>query len=261
MLLRATILAALTFLIACQSAPKVSPIEANAITATQNEKIRSHVFNHQYFEIHYAPDFKLAKFVKYTLTAENLRQRTAQRRDRFFSDPHLKNLNLPAIFANAYRKSGYHRGHMAPAEDFRYNQDAIDATFVMTNMAPQKPSLNSGAWKRLEQLMRRYACGEERVTILTGPILNEGLPRLRSGVSIPSQFFKVVIDETPPTKVKAYLFNQDDRGRILEERTVSLGQLKEKLREDFVSAYIPPAPPESDRQPAQENPWKEADCN
>ncbi len=36
-----------------------------------------------------------------------------------------------------YVKSGYDRGHMAPAADIRTTQKALDETFLLTNIAPQ----------------------------------------------------------------------------------------------------------------------------
>lgn len=248
MIFRYLLLAAFTALIACQSTPQ----KQFAVPAADTL-----LLDHKYFEVHYIPDRKIAKYVKYTLTAANLRSRSAVRKNRFFLDPFLKARKIPGVAANGYARTGYQRGHLAPAEDFRFHQDAIDATFVMSNMAPQKGSLNGGPWKKLEEKVRRYACGEEKITVITGPVLKDDLIQLPSGVPVPEQFFKVVIDETPPQKALAYLMHQDDRGDVVDERVVSFDVLKEKTKEDFISGL-----PNADhlRQPAQVNAWKEADC-
>ena len=54
---------------------------------------------------------------------------------------------------DAYTGSGYDRGHLAPnyAIATRYGRKAQRETFLMTNIAPQKPKLNRGPWRMLEQ--------------------------------------------------------------------------------------------------------------
>lgn len=36
-----------------------------------------------------------------------------------------------------YFRSGYDRGHMVPAADAKFSQDAMDETFLLSNIAPQ----------------------------------------------------------------------------------------------------------------------------
>ena len=50
-----------------------------------------------------------------------------------------------------YNYSGYDRGHMAPAGDMKWSDEAMRQTFYLTNICPQMKSLNTGAWKRLEE--------------------------------------------------------------------------------------------------------------
>ena len=55
--------------------------------------------------------------------------------------------------ANAYARSGYDRGHMAPnyAIVTRFGPEEQSKTFLMSNIAPQSPALNRGPWRELEQ--------------------------------------------------------------------------------------------------------------
>ncbi|CAK6978130.1 endonuclease domain-containing 1 protein-like [Scomber scombrus] len=48
-----------------------------------------------------------------------------------------------------YDGSGYHRGHLVPVYH-RNAKQCIDATFTLTNAAPQYPKFNSGAWRVAE---------------------------------------------------------------------------------------------------------------
>ena len=54
--------------------------------------------------------------------------------------------------AKDYERSGYDRGHMVPNHAIvsRYGPDEQRKTFLMTNIAPQRPALNRGPWRELE---------------------------------------------------------------------------------------------------------------
>ncbi len=98
-----------------------------------------------------------------------------------------------------FSKTKCDRGHMAPSYGIgsRYGVDAQDETFLMSNMAPQKFSLNRGPWKKLEEIEAdMFANGCEEVWIITGPIFTGPRELIRkSGVEIPDAFYKIVIDE------------------------------------------------------------------
>ena len=55
--------------------------------------------------------------------------------------------------ANDYARSGYDRGHLVPNRAIvtRYGPDEQEKTFLMTNIAPQRPALNRGPWREMEQ--------------------------------------------------------------------------------------------------------------
>lgn len=92
----------------------------------------------------------------------------------------------------------------------------------MSNVIPQTSRVNSGAWRSREKQVRSYACGEEKITVITGPILKAGLPTLKAKISIPQEFFKIVIDETPPKKSLAFIFNQNERGQSISKNQVTI---------------------------------------
>ena len=49
--------------------------------------------------------------------------------------------------------SGHDRGHMVPSADMRWSLDALKATYLYSNISPQRPELNRGAWADLEDWM------------------------------------------------------------------------------------------------------------
>jgi endonuclease G len=159
-----------------------------------------------------------------------------------------------------YKSTGYDRGHLAPSADFAWSKEANDMTFVMSNMVPQSPGLNRGAWKKLEEQVRRWACGEKKISVITGPILKRGLTKLKGGdLEVPQEFFKIIIDETPPVKMVSFLYNQTDVGDVMTERMMPINRLEIMAGITF-NDEIPEYVEEDERAPATANEWKEADC-
>lgn len=94
-----------------------------------------------------------------------------------------------------YTGSGFDRGHMCPAADQKWSEQAMNDCFVMANMCPQLHDLNGGAWERLEEKERTWAKRDSAVMIIAGPIYNEddGQYIEKSKVRIPGAFFKVLL--------------------------------------------------------------------
>jgi DNA/RNA endonuclease G (NUC1) len=67
---------------------------------------------------------------------------SGERIKKFKPDPLLKTAGLTPVHHDDYTYSGYARGHLAPAEDFSRSQEAIESTFLMSNVIPQKTSIN-----------------------------------------------------------------------------------------------------------------------
>ncbi len=53
-----------------------------------------------------------------------------------------------------YKKSGFDRGHLAPAADHKDSQEAMKETFLLSNMSPQYPRFNQGYWSHFEKYVR-----------------------------------------------------------------------------------------------------------
>lgn len=68
-----------------------------------------------------------------------------------------------------YFLSNYDRGHLAPAADHAYARDAMDATFLLSNMVPQDKTLNRGLWADLEAWCRDQARSANGTWVFTGP--------------------------------------------------------------------------------------------
>lgn len=120
------------------------------------------------------------------------------RYNKFYADE-----NVPGCAETYdYSYSGYDRGHMAPAGDMKWNPLAMKESFCMTNICPQAKSLNTGAWKTVEEKCRGWAVADGRVVVVCGPVMDptpvEYIGDTR--VWVPRRFFKVVLapDANPP---------------------------------------------------------------
>ncbi|WP_413578777.1 DNA/RNA non-specific endonuclease [Bdellovibrio sp. HCB290] len=249
-------LIALLLLVGCQTTEIVtqSPLSPPPIAAPDENLV---VLDHKYFTVYYDKAFRLARYVRYSLSSAQLAESDrATRSDKFKADPLLVSLKGVQVLPKEYLKSGYDQGHLANSKDFGFSQEAQDTTFYMSNLSPQAPNLNRDAWLKLENQVRLWACGEKEVEVITGPVLKEGLPTFKSGLAIPAEFFKVVLDKTPPEKMLAFVYFQTDKGDVMTSRAVTKEALEEKLKTQvpelkmMIEAY--PVKPVAD--------WASVDC-
>ena len=138
--------------------------------------------------------YRQPAWVAYTLTRGDVENRNATRRNRFTVCPAVQARRWPAAEEKDYRGSGYDRGHLVPSADRLGNQVENDATFRMSNIAPQANRLNLEPWNHLEIEIRRMAQRFDTLWIATGGVLKPGLRRIgRNGIGVPEHFYKVVL--------------------------------------------------------------------
>ena len=113
-----------------------------------------------------------------------------KRSNKFREDPDVEGCPTPAD----YRRSGFDRGHLCPAADQKWSEKAMDDCFILTNIAPQNNSLNTGAWNTLEGKERQWAKRDSAIIIVAGPIYEPAdTQRIgTTGVRVPGAFFKML---------------------------------------------------------------------
>ena len=119
------------------------------------------------------------------------RKRGGNRPDRFTEDERT----LRRIGHDAYTRTGYDRGHLAPnyAMASLYGREAQLASFRMSNIVPQRSRLNRKLWQRLEEvIIDHFAPRFGQLWVITGPIYDADRQRTKAGVDIPDAFFKVL---------------------------------------------------------------------
>ena len=184
------------------------------------------------YALGYSEEHEQAAWVMYRMTREETLTRAAVRTDDFREDPNIVTFSaLPSD----YSRSGYDRGHLAPAEDMKFSEVMMRDSFYMSNMSPQKPGFNRGIWKKLEKEVRRYAYNEGSVFVITGPILERGLKKIGKAnkVSVPRRFFKIVYDETPPRKMIAFILPNEGTARSLTSFVTTVDEVERLSGLDF----------------------------
>lgn len=162
----------------------------------------SQIIKHKYLTISYSEEYKQAEWVTYMLTSQRLNG-IIKREDKFTTDPLIySNTASP----NDYRKSGYDRGHLAPAADMKFNEIAMKECFYMSNISPQLPGFNRGIWKKLEDQVRQWAIEDDTLYIVTAGILTYINKKIGiNRVGVPNTFYKIILKYTSKEK-KAIAF-------------------------------------------------------
>ncbi len=186
------------------------------------------------FSLGYSRKYKQALWVIYILRAEDLEKERIARSRRFQADPAV---GEQAVFPRDYLKTGYDRGHLAPAVDMAYSGEALEHSFFMTNISPQIPGCNRGVWKRLENQVRRWAVKERELCVVTGPVFgSEEKSCGPGGIPVPLGFYKAILDLTPPVKMIGFIIPNEPAGERLDHFVTTVDRIEALTGNDFFSA-------------------------
>ena len=173
------------------------------------------------------------------MTAEEVSGLAAKRGDDFRPDPEVP---TGSATPQDYTRSGYDRGHLAPAADMSFSVKTISESFYMSNMSPQTPQFNRGIWSKLEKQVRHFATKEKRIVVVTGPILPAEKTNTigANRVTVPEYYYKVIYDTTPPEKMVAFVLPNRGSKADLRTFTVTVDRVEELTGLDFFSTVPQP---------------------
>ncbi len=189
------------------------------------------IVSHQHYSLSYSEKHEQAEWVAYELKKGHL-SKNDFKRPYFEQDKKVGSLS--ADWRN-YKKSGYDRGHLCPAGDRRFTQDAYEETFLTSNVTPQNHEFNSGIWNDLEQKVRYWAQRYDGVYVVTGGVLSGDLKSIGyEAVSVPKYFYKIILDKSAKdTKIIAFLMEGKDSNKPLKEFVVSVDEVEKRTGIDF----------------------------
>jgi endonuclease G len=107
-------------------------------------------------------------------------------------------------YSQDYSHTGYDRGHNCPNAVFNYNKTLQKETFLMSNIAPQRPQLNRRLWAKIEKFTRIQAIKYKKISVITGNCGTLGtLGKKKHNVNIPKWWYKIIF--LPNGKIVSFL--------------------------------------------------------
>lgn len=130
--------------------------------------------------------------------------------------------------------AGASHGHMCPAADCKTSQEAMNQSFLLTNICVQAEKLNTGSWNRLEMSCRDWAIKYGRIFIVTGPMFNNNKVSQRMGnIAIPDGFFKVILCMEGPPKAIGFVFPNNNEKHKREDSICTVDYVEQLTGIDF----------------------------
>ena len=185
------------------------------------------------FTVSYNKVWKVPNWVAWTLTPERAKGKV-KRADDFLPDPDLDESHRATD--SDYYRARYDRGHMAPAGDMKWDEQAMQESFYLSNICPQAPNLNRGDWRILEENCREWAAKGHTLYIVCGPIVENGKQSKRIGknkVTVPDHFFKVILWGGSEPQAIGFIFPNDDCDKELFDYAVSVDKVESVTGIDF----------------------------
>jgi len=148
----------------------------------------------------------------------------------------------------------YDTGHMAPDYTIttRYGHDAHIETYRLTNVIPQRSTMNQQTWRYLEaEIARKFAPEFHGVWVITGPIFREPVVRYNGKAAIPAACYCIVIDRDDDGKLRALavILDQTVSGtHPLSDFIRTIRDIENQTGLDFLSEL-----PDNSEVPLEEN--------
>ena len=221
-------------LVLAPSEAEQNPMSGSAITGLELPSFEKTelVVSHPGYTLSYDEEHEQARWVAYHLSREEL-YGSFERGDDFRSDPSIV---TGSATLDDYRSSGYDRGHLIPAADLSFSEEAMSGSFYLSNMSPQEGQFNRGIWSKLEATVRNFADTEGAVYVVTGPVLTDGPYKTigKNKVSVPNQYYKVILDyDEPEVKAIGFVLPNEGSGKSLESFVTTVDEVEELTGLDF----------------------------
>lgn len=186
------------------------------------------------FTVGFNPSMHQPNYVVWELRDNELDGTSTRKDAKFAQDTRIDG----CATLDDYRRSGFDRGHLAPAADMKWNPAAMADCHFLTNISPQTHRLNNGPWNSLENRCRTWAKKFGRIIIVAGPVLSDRLRYTigRSEVPVPDRFFKVILapDENPPRGL-AFIMSNNEAPEGIDRSVTTIRNVEEITGFDFFS--------------------------
>lgn len=196
----------------------------------------------KFFTLSYNEEHEQPNWVAYELLAEQLNRPGISREDLYFYADERVTTKTADWFD--YKETSYTRGHLVPAGDRAWSEDAMKETFLMSNISPQTSQFNGGIWRELEENVRNWAREMGHLYIVSGPVLDDcskGTIGQTTNITIPCRFYKAIlhIDDEGTGHYIGYLIPNEMSTRPLNDYVVTIDSLEDILDIDLFRGLVP----------------------
>jgi endonuclease G len=214
-----------------QKISETAGLEIPAKIANRNERIIRHIG----YTVSYNAEWKIANWVAYQLTKDEV-EGTFPRKDGYQPDPEVP--FTQSASTEDYHRSGYDRGHLAPAGDMKWSGQAMEESCYLTNICPQNRNLNGGIWNSLEEQVRGLARQKGMIYVVCGPIVSANHQSIGSNqVAVPNYFYKVLLQNNNGNySAIAFNFPNISGRKLLSTYAISVDELEQYTGIDFFPA-------------------------
>lgn len=210
-------------------------VELPAFTNEEDELI----IEHTGFTLSYNLDTNCPNWVAWELTSDEVQSHNVSRSNNFSPDEELPPLNRAET--SDYYGSGYTRGHMCPSGDMKWDEQAMNDCFLMSNICPQTKELNRHWWEIVETASREWAKRYGSVYICCGPIFDDNTPDRYIGenqkIRVPDSFFKVILTLAPGhEQAIAFIYRNTDQRQTIDQAATSVDYVEHLTGYDFFTS-------------------------
>jgi endonuclease G len=185
---------------------------------------------HTHFTLSYSEGYELPSWAAYQLTPQQAKA-TGTIREKYAVDPLV---TTGTSTTKDYRNAGFIMTQLVPAEDMFSYPEAVEETFLMSNVVPQKPAFNKFIWKTNAKLVREWAKEGNTLYVVTGPVLADA-PFGSFGpskISIPTRYYKAVLDVNGERAI-GFLFRNNVASGKPKSFAISVDELEKITGLDF----------------------------
>ena len=219
-----------------QKSEKSESSNANNIILPIMDELEGVLIEHEGFSLLFDTKTLCPRWVAWELTAEETKGKVSRQNVDFKEDESVPKQYQVASWD--YNGGGYGRGHMCPAGDMKWSQEAMQDCHYMTNICPQTAELNKTWWEHLERACRKWARQEGAVQIVCGPIFSENPKHFgkKHRMAVPRAFYKVVLSlKEGREKAIGFFYTNDNAPQPMEDAVRSVDDIEQLTGIDFFS--------------------------
>lgn len=193
-----------TYILLQPEATPETPIESDVVNVLKEEKdtrnfiafnlpseLGNQIIKRPFYTLSYNKTHEQADWVAYTMLPfpDSI---SVKRKDAFREDPLVEG---GSATLDDYKKSGFDRGHLAPAKAMSFSKESMSESFFLSNMSPQVGiGFNRGIWRFLEAQVYKWSKESDSLYVVTGPVLDNPLGTIgENKVSIPRSYYKTIL--------------------------------------------------------------------